>query len=59
MVLEHALIDAAGDPELRVRLAGGGRRPARWGRRPPKVVAVKHDGRRVSIRVKVVLRPVS
>jgi hypothetical protein len=57
MVIEHALIDAAGDRQHSARLVGGDRGPARWGRRPPKVVAVKHEGRRISIRVHVVLRP--
>ena len=59
MVIEHALIHAAGDRQHQVRLAGGGRAPARWTRRTPKVVAVKHEGRRVSVRVQVVLRPAS
>jgi hypothetical protein len=59
MVIEHALIHAAGDRHQQVRLAGRGRLPARFGRKPPKVVAVGHEGRRVSVRVRVVLRPVS
>jgi hypothetical protein len=58
MVLEHALVHAAGDRQQLIRLAGGDRAPARWGRRPPKVVAAEHEGRRVSIKVRVVLRPV-
>ncbi|MCU1374449.1 MAG: hypothetical protein JWO68_1735 [Actinomycetia bacterium] len=58
MVLEHALVHAAGDRQQLVRLAGGDRAPARWGRRRPKVVAVKHEGRRRSSKVRVVLRPV-
>jgi len=57
MVIEHALIHAAGDRQHQVRLAGGGRASARWTRRRPKVVAVKHEGRRIAIRVQVVLRP--
>ena len=59
MVIEHALIHAAGDRHQQARLAGRGRVPSRWGSRGPKVVAVKHEGRRVSIRVRVVLRPAS
>ncbi len=57
MVLEHALIHAAGDRPHQVRLAGRDRAPARWRKRPPRVVAVRHEGRRVSVRVRVVLRP--
>lgn len=59
MVLEHALIHAAGDRQQQVRLAGRGRAAARWTSARPRVVAVKHEGRRVSVRVQVVLRPAS
>ena len=59
MVIEHALIHAAGDRQQQVRLAGRGRLPARFGRKPPKVVAVRHEGRRIQLRIRVVLRPVS
>ena len=59
MVIEHALIHAAGDRQQQVRLAGRGRLPARFGRKPPKVVGVGHEGRRLSLRVQVVLRPAS
>jgi len=59
MVIEHALIHAAGDRQQQVRLAGRGRLPARFGRKPTKVVAVRHEGRRISLRLQVVLRPTS
>jgi hypothetical protein len=59
MVLEHALIHAAGDREQQARLAGRGGGRARRPLRPARVVAVKHEGRRISIRVRVVLRPAS
>jgi hypothetical protein len=59
MVIEHALIHAAGDRQQQVRLAGRGRVPARRALRPPKVVAAAHEGRRLSIRVRVVFRPAS
>ena len=59
MVIEHALIHAAGDRQQLVRLAGGDRAPARWRSRAPRVVAVRHEGRRLSVRLHVVLRPAS
>lgn len=59
MVIERALIHAAGDRQHQVRLAGGDRAPARWRNRAPRVVAVKHEGRRLSVRLHVVVRPAS
>jgi hypothetical protein len=59
MVLEHALIHAAGDREHQARLGGAGGGRAGRPLRPPRVVAVKHEGRRISIRLRVVLRPAS
>lgn len=57
MVLEHAAIHAAGDRHQLARLAGGRLAPARRARRRPRLVAVQHDGRRLSIRVRVALGP--
>ena len=57
VVLEHAAIHAAGDRHQLARLAGGRHAPGRRGRRRPRVVAVQHDGRRLSIRVRVALGP--
>lgn len=53
MVLEHAAIHAAGDRHHLVRLAGGRDARALRPRRRPRVVAVRHDGRRFSFRLHV------
>jgi hypothetical protein len=59
MVLQHALVDAAGDRPHLARLSGDRHAPVRRTSRTPRVVAIRHEGRRISIRVRVVLGPAS